>query len=90
MTVAPELPPVFVTRRLRAVAVDHPPVALVEPRPRRQLVLVPDFQAAEPGTGREHRPAGPVPLRPVGVRVIRPAGGGLRLTRRGRLLASSA
>jgi LysM repeat protein len=37
-----------------------------------------------------HRPAGPVPLRPVGARVVRPAGGGLRLTRRGRLLAAAA
>jgi LysM domain len=91
MTVAPELPPVYVTRRLRAAQADRSPVALVEPpRPRRQLVLVPDFDAAAPGTGRVHRPAGPVPLRPAGVRVVRPAGGGLRLTRRGRLLAASA
>jgi LysM repeat protein len=108
MTVAPELPPVLVTRRLRAVAVDRTPagvVALVDPpRPRRRLVVVPEpgFDApatpAEPGTGRGHRPAGPVPVRPegpvpvrpVGPRVVRPAGGVLRLTRRGRLLATSA
>lgn len=97
MTVAPELPPVLVTRRLRVDRTPAGVVALVDPpRPRRRLVLVPEpgFDApdslAGPGTGREHRPAGPVPLRPVGARVIRPAGGGLRLTRRGRLLAASA
>lgn len=103
MTVAPELSPVLVTRRLRAVAVDRTPagvVALVEPaHPRRRLVAVPgpgietpaDAPApAGPGIGRVHRPADPVPLRPAGARVVRPAGGGLRLTRRGRLLAGAA
>jgi nucleoid-associated protein YgaU len=106
MSVAPELPPVPATRRLRAVAVDRTPagvVALVEPRrPRRRLVAVPEpdrwpgrwdesvTPVVEPGAGRVHRPAGPVPVRPVGARVVRPAGGGLRLTRRGRLVAAAA
>ncbi|HEY6748895.1 MAG TPA: LysM peptidoglycan-binding domain-containing protein [Mycobacteriales bacterium] len=106
MTVAPELSPVLGTRRLRAAAVDRTPagvVALVEPaRPRRRLVVVPEpgsdapteapagSPAAEPGTGRVHRPAGPVPLRAAGARVVRPAGGGLRLTRRGQLVAAAA
>jgi LysM domain len=115
MTIAPELPPVPAARRAvsrrrpRAVVVDRTPagvVALVEPP--RSLTLVP-APPAEPGTGREHRPAGPVPLRqspgpvtgprpprpvtgprPVGARVVREAGGGLRLTRRGRLAAAAA
>ena len=102
MTVAPELSPVPVARRAgsrrrpRAVVVDRTPagvVALVEPR--RPLTVVPALPA-EPGIGREHRPAGPVPLRPVagprpaGARVVRPAGGGLRLTRRGRLAVAAA
>jgi hypothetical protein len=102
MSVAPELPPVPATRRLRAVEVDRRPagvVALVEPRrPRRRLVAVPEpdrwdeavTPVVEPGAGRVHRPAGPVPLRPVGARVVRPAGGGVRLTRRGRLVAAAA
>jgi nucleoid-associated protein YgaU len=102
MSVAPELPPVPATRRLRAVAVDRTPagvVALVEPRrPRRRLAAVPEpgrwdeaaTPVVEPGTGRVHRPAGPVPPRPVGPRVVRPAAGGLRLTRRGRLVAAAA
>lgn len=38
------------------------------------------------GTGREHRPAGPVRLRPAGARVVRPARPGLRLTRRAHVL----
>ena len=58
----------------------------------------------ERGTGREHRPAGPAPLqpsrpapvlrpvgsRPPGARVVRPAPGHLRLTRRGRLVTAAA
>ncbi len=94
MTVAPELSPVLVTRRLRVDRTPAGVVALVEPsRPRRRLVVVPDpgfDPATEPGTGRVHRPAGPVPPRPVGARVVRPAGGGLRLTRRGRLVGAAA
>lgn len=97
MTVAPELSPALVTRRLRVDRTPAGVVALVDPpRPRRRLVVVPEpgFDAPDPltelGTGRVHRPAGPVPLRPVGARVVRPAGGGLRLTRRGRLLAAAA
>jgi LysM domain len=154
MTVAPELPPVLArrdgSRRLRVV-VDRTPagvVALVEPpRPRAASAPVPasvvvPAAPVEPGIGREHRPAGPVPgngeiprrsrafgpspaatatrirpaagpgaaeadpaaaapvglrpertrgvvSRPVGVRVVRPAPGHLRLTRRGRLVTAA-
>jgi hypothetical protein len=68
-------------------------LALVEPRRPLTLVPEPELQpdiAPEPGTGRVHRPAGPVPLHPAGARVVRPAGGRLRLTRRGRLAATAA
>jgi hypothetical protein len=91
-------------RRLHATAVDRTPARMLAPvelpRPRRPLTVVrepaalwddsPEEPAAEPGTGRVHRPAGPVQLRPVGARVVRPAGGSLRLTRRGRLVAAAA
>jgi LysM domain len=153
MTVAPELPPVLArrggSRRLRVV-VDRTPagvVALVEPpRPRGPLAAVPasvvvPAAPVEPGIGREHRPADPIPRRrrpvarrlatparadvagvasvatgvveeideavpapvgmrpertravgsrPVGARVVRPAPGHLRLTRRGRLVTAAA
>jgi hypothetical protein len=126
MTVAPEMPPVPVaarrgSRRLRMV-VDRTPagvVALVEPpRPRGPQslpasVVVP-AAPVEPGIGREHRLADPVPVeptqrpthsahpavapartravgsRPTGARVVRPAPGHLRLTRRGRLVTVAA
>jgi LysM domain len=90
-------------RRPQATAVHRTPagvLALVEPPlPRRALTVVPEpapwddspvAPAVEAGTGRVHRPAGPVRLRPVGARVVRPAGGGLRLTRRGRVVAALA
>jgi hypothetical protein len=90
-------------RHPQATAVHRTPagvLALVEPpRPRRALTVVPEpalwddspvAPAVEPGTGRVHRPVGPARLRPVGARVVRPAGGGLRLTRRGRLVAAMA
>lgn len=43
----------------------------------------------EPGVGRVHLPAAPVRLRPAGARVVREARTGLRLTRRGRLVAAA-
>jgi hypothetical protein len=45
------------------------------------------FELPGEGAGREHRPAAPVRLRPVGARVVRPARPRPRLTRRGRALA---
>lgn len=43
----------------------------------------------ESGVGLVHRPASPVRLRPAGARVVREARPGLRLTRRGRLVAAA-
>ena len=45
------------------------------------------FEQPGEGAGREHRPAAPVRLRPVGARVVRSARARPRLTRRGRVLA---
>ena len=45
------------------------------------------FEQPGEGAGREHRPAAPVRVRPVGARVVRSARPRPRLTRRGRLLA---
>jgi hypothetical protein len=75
MTVAPELPPVLARRggsRRLGVVVDRTPagvVALVEPpRPPGPLAAVPTplvvpAAPVEPGIGREHHPADPVPAR---------------------------
>jgi hypothetical protein len=84
-------------RRPHATAVGRTPAGVLAPveppRPRRALTVVPGpaalwddspaEPAVEPGTGRVHRPAGPVRLyrpagavrlRPEGARVVRPEG----------------
>jgi hypothetical protein len=85
------------------VALVEPPRPRGPLAPVPTSVVVP-AAPVEPGIGREHRPADPAPLqagpavvrtrvvgsRPVGARVVRPAPGHLRLTRRGRLVTAAA
>jgi len=69
-----------------ATAVGIPATWWAEPaqaRPGEPVRLVEEPGA---GAGREHRPTGPVRLRPASARVIRPARPGLRLTRRAHLV----
>ena len=78
---------VRVVQRVRVGPVRRGPLLSVVSEPvAGRLTELPAGPGA--GAGRVHRPAGPVRLRPVGARVVRPARPGVRLTPRGQLASA--